>query len=145
MSPSPPEYAVPTAPTWNGDPVTYGAALDSWLADLHQLCADRRWYEWYMAMWGDRPPPPVALEPYPQRGDTAGWARWWQQWRDAYRAAGASADGINDSPPPAPDPARRRRRRRSRDRRRVEAIVRNLLAKELPEAIAVLLERRAGQ
>jgi hypothetical protein len=39
---------------------------------------------------------PVPLPPYPQRGDREGWSCWWNDYREAFRKAGASADGIFD-------------------------------------------------
>ena len=135
----PADYRVPPAPPWAGDPITYGQAQDDWLAELHRLCADHGWHEWYTAMWGDRPPP-VALDPYPERGDPAGRERWWQQWRDAYRLAGASATGIFEDPAASPPPERR-----DWSRPEIEDMVRDLLTAELPEAVALLLERRAGR
>jgi hypothetical protein len=143
MTSPPPEYAVPPAPAWAGDPVTYGAALDEWLAQLRLRCDDPAWLEWYRRMHGEPDPVRVELPPYPQAGDKEGWEEWWRRHNAAFADAGAAADGINDPPAPKPDPARRRRRRRFRQR--VESVVRDLLAAELPEAVALLLERRAGQ
>jgi hypothetical protein len=46
-------------------------------------------------------PPRVVLPLYPARSDCAGWSRWWESYRQAFREAGATADGILDEPAPS--------------------------------------------
>jgi hypothetical protein len=140
--PSPsPTYTVPTAPAWGGDPITYGEALDSWLADLRQLSDDPAWLEWYRRMHGE-PTVETPLPPYPARGDTEGWRRWWAEYNRTFAEAGASADGLDYDTPPVPDPTRARRRRRFR--RRVEAIVHREIDRAIPTIIAAAVEVLRG-
>jgi hypothetical protein len=99
------------------------------------------------------------LPPYPARGDREGWERWWAAYREAFRAAGASADGIFDESaslscgstdlanllPPVSPADRARRARRRRWRRRVRAEVRRVLAAELPAALAAIRDIERGE
>jgi hypothetical protein len=133
----PPAYAVPAAPTWTGDPITYGEALDSWLAELRQLSDDPAWLEWYRRMHGESAVE-TPLPPHPKQGDTEGWRQWWKTYNEVFRKAGASAGGLEYDPRPRPRLSKRRRRLLWR--RRVAGVVRDLLAAELPEAVAVLTQ-----
>jgi hypothetical protein len=90
---------------------------------------------------------PVEVPPYPARGDKAGWAAWWQASNAAYRKVGASAKGIfpEEEPPAlaeriveAPPLSGECRSLRRGD---VEEIVRDVLAKDLPAAVAFLSKR----
>jgi hypothetical protein len=117
------------------------------------------------------PEPDAGLPPYPAPGDRAGWAAWWATWREAYREARASSGltpphnpavcGLDPrlcpgcaavTPAPAPavpcfsDPARDRRRRKLLDLLGddIDDRARHVVATDLPEALAVLMERRAG-
>jgi hypothetical protein len=127
---------TPPTPQWAGEPVSYGQALDSYLGEIQQRCTDPAWLEWYKAMLGVPSPRPDALPPHPAKGDKAGWRRWWETYREA-SSDPALADGIFPDATPKPDPAR------EQFRRDVAEIVREVLAEELPEAVAVILRQEA--
>jgi hypothetical protein len=104
--------------------------------------------DWY----GIASTPAVSVPPYPERGDKEGWASWWQAFNAAYRGAGASADGIfpEEEPPAPPALASHIFAEEcllssgeccalSRDE--ITELVRDVLAAELPDAVAFLLKR----
>jgi hypothetical protein len=114
--------------------------MDAWLAQLRQRCDDPEWCKWYAAMHGQPQPPPVGLPPYPERGDDKGWQSWWRTWNDAYRAAGASADGIDDPPPP-----NKQAPRCFKLRRLIRRTVRREIKVAIPSVVAAVVEVVRGR
>jgi hypothetical protein len=140
----PPWFEAPPVPQWAGDPVSYGQALDSYLATIEQRCEDPAWLRWYKRMLDIPEPEPVDLPPFPKPGDKDGWAKWWKAYNAKFAKAGATADGINDPPTPQPDPAVIRKRKRFR--RAVRAAAQREIEAAIPHVVGAVLEvLRRGQ
>jgi hypothetical protein len=141
--PPPSWFEVPPKPAYDGDSVTYGEALDAYLATIQQRCEDPTWLRWYKRMLDIPEPEPVDLPPFPAVGDKPAWAKWWATYNARFAAAGASADGINDPPQPQPDPALVRKRKRFR--RAVRAAVQREIEAAIPHVVAAAVEVCRGQ
>jgi hypothetical protein len=134
-APAAPEYSIPPAPAWAGDFISYGAALDAWLAQLRGLSEDPAWLAWYRRMYGPLGES-LELPPYPPRGDKEGWAQWWQNFNAIWAQRDTSFGGIfPEEQRPSPG------ERRNLSHEEIEELIRDVIADEVPAVFDFLLGR----